>query len=305
MFPILLSIGPIKFSSFGVFLILGILAAIYLIWKLAKTYDIDEEKVFDLAILTFFGGVIGARLYFVGWNLDAFDPGKVILINKYPGLSLWGGILGGAIVLRFFVKRFKFNFWQVADFAAVGFLAGLILGNIGCFLGGCSYGTVSNLPIATSVIGVVGKRLPIAVIEGLMLLTFFPYLWKQALRFHFPGQILSLVLILIGSVKLITGIYRADIKQVEYFFPFILLVLGIALYYKKSKRHVLADLRFVSSIFTSGKTRDVMLGTLRKSCYNAKVNWKIRLDNLTAGFVSLPKILKRRFNVKSTPKNFR
>lgn len=306
MYPILLSLGPIKISSFGVFLVLGILAAVYFIWKLAKTYDIGEEKILDLAILTFFGGVIGARLYFIAWHFDAFaNFGKILLINRYPGLSFWGGLFGGLLTLYLLTKKFKLNFWQIADFAAIGFLAGLILGDLGCFLGGCFYGVPSNLPFATPIIGVIGRRFPIAIIESLILLAFFSSFWKQSIRFHFFGKIFAFSLMLIGIVKSITQIYRGDIRPWENIFPIILFAFGATVYYLRSKRRLSADLKFVVSIFTTRKNQELVLSSLKKSCYNTKVNWKIRLDKFTTNFSSLPKILKRRFNVKSTPKNFR
>ena len=141
MLPVLFTVGPISVSSFGFFLSIGFLFATFLVWRLARAWQFDEEKTLDLILLAFFGGVIGARILFFILNFTFFsdDLTKVVLITKYPGLNFWGGFLGGLLTLSFFANRFKLNFYQVADLAAVGFLAGLVLGDVGCFFGGCGY----------------------------------------------------------------------------------------------------------------------------------------------------------------------
>ena len=65
MFPVLLSFGNISISSLGVFLAAGFLFAIFLIWRLSRAWDLDEEKVLDLTLLTFLGGLISSRIYFI------------------------------------------------------------------------------------------------------------------------------------------------------------------------------------------------------------------------------------------------
>ena len=108
MFPVLFSIGNFAVSSFGVFLALGFLLAVFLIWRLSRAWDLDEEKVLDLTLLTFLGGLIGARVYFVmeHWDFFAANFTKAILFYKFPGFSFWGGVLGGWLTLFYFSKRF-------------------------------------------------------------------------------------------------------------------------------------------------------------------------------------------------------
>jgi phosphatidylglycerol---prolipoprotein diacylglyceryl transferase len=126
MLPVLLALGPITVSSFGFFLALAFLWGTFLVWRLARAWDLDGEKTLDLVLLTFFGGVVGARLFFISLNFDFFseDFFRIILITKYPGLSFWGGLLGGWLTLAFMAKRLKQDLWQVADLASVGLLAG-------------------------------------------------------------------------------------------------------------------------------------------------------------------------------------
>src|SRR5438552_13186037 len=113
MFPTLFSIGKFGISSFGVFLAFGFILGVFLIWRLARAWDLDEEKILDLTLLTFFGGLIGARIYFVLSHLSFFglNPLKILLFQKYPGFSFWGAFLGGWLSLFYFAKKFKWDFW--------------------------------------------------------------------------------------------------------------------------------------------------------------------------------------------------
>lgn len=312
MHPVLFSLGPLPISSFGFFLALAFLAASFIVWRLAKLYDLPEEKILDIAILTFFGSLAAARIYFVALHWDLFqDLSKAVLINRYPGLSLYGGILGGILTLWFLVKRAKLNFWQIGDFAAVGFLLALSLGNIGCLLGGCNFGAVSDLPIAISVVGVIGKRLPLSAIESFIFFLVFVHLWKQVIRFHFSGKIVSLFLIVFGLVKLFESFYQDKLRYLpylpglsfEHLFSFMFLALGFWVFYKKSKRSIMVDLRTLRQIIVSAKRRQILLYQLKKSWYNCKIGWRIRINKAVEMFGKLPKVLRRRLNVKPTPKD--
>lgn len=321
MKPIITSIGTVPISSFGLFLLLAVMAALFIVWRLAKVYDLDEEKIFDLTLLSFFGGLLGARLFFVFFNNQYFESfEKIILINRFPGLSFWGGLLGGAITLRVFTLRTRYNFWQIADFAAVGLLIGMVIGNIGCFLGGCGYGIPSNSSISAPVVGLLGKRLPISAIESLILLIIFFKMWGQVIRFHFPGKIISLTLLYIGIEKFITEYFRGDARVITngfwasfgHLFSLILILSGIATFYTQSKRNLAEDLKDILLIFSSGKRRREILLILKKSCYNRWVDLKIRISKMVGvlgSITNLPqiisskvaKVLRKKLNVKSTP----
>lgn len=311
MLPTLISVGSFALSSFGVFLILAFLSAIFICWRLARIYDLDEGKFLDVIILASFGGILGARIYFIATHPEAFggELGKMVLMTRYPGLSFWGGLLGGVLTLSFLVKKLKFNFWQLADFAAVGFLLGLAFGDVGCFLGGCGYGVVSSLPVATAVVGLVGKRLPISLIESLMVFLVFFYLWKQVLKFHFSGKIVSLALILIGIVKFFTEYYRGDSRLLTlglawgHLFSLILVVLGIVIFYIRSKRSIVSDVAFLLTVTVSSKKRKLVLLTFQKTWYNFVINSQVKSRELARGLQTLFMSIKRRLNVKPTPKN--
>lgn len=259
MLPVIFSIGPVAISSFGLFLALSFLYGTFLVWRLARAWDLDAEKVLDLTLLTFFGGLFGSRLYFILQHIDffGFDLIKMVAITKYPGFSFWGAFLGGWLTLYFFVRKFKLDFWQMADIGAIGFLGGMILGNIGCFLGGCSIGIESNFPIAVKMVGVIGKRFPIQVFESLAYIGILYYLWPKAIHFHIPGKIVSLVLIYVGITKFVTEFFKIQTMG-GHFFALILVFLGLGIMHKINKRTMKEELKFISKSLSKVKDKILM-----------------------------------------------
>lgn len=291
MFPVLFSIGNFSVSTFGIFLALSFLYAIFLVWRLARAWELDEERVLDLTLVTFMGGLIGARLYYVVTNPSffgienpafGFDFLKILLIHKYPGFSFWGGLGGGFLTLALFARKVKIDFWQAADFASVGLLGGLIISNIGCLLGGCSVGIQSNLFFAIPVVGLLGKRIPVQLIEALLLFILLKKVWSIAIHFHPRGQIISVSLIFIGIIKILSE----PLKQVkeELYFSIILVILGLTIFYKVTKRNPQQDFKgiilFPARFFSDSHLRREVMSSVKKSWYNQKVSINLNFRNL-------------------------
>lgn len=306
MMPVLFYIGKVPISSLGVFLTLGFLYALFLVWRLARAWDIDEEKILDLLLLTAIFAVIGARVYFVLVNFSFFaeDFTRIIYILKYPGFSFWGAFLGGWLALNYFTKKLRLDFWTVADIASVGFLASMIFGNIGCFMSGCGYGIPYSGICAVDMTGQVGTRFPVQILEAGFMALLLWNIWPKATHFHTPGKILSLVLIYVGIIKLATEMLRANSLNGE-IFAVLLIVLGLMVFYKVERRSLRKDVvnfkHDVKEFFVDAHTRKVVLQNFKRSCYNffakeikeKKVSWQWKINKLL-----------RKINVKPTPKNY-
>lgn len=301
MLPSLVTVGPLTISSFGLFLSFSFLYATFLVWRLARAWDLNEEKVLDLLVLTFLGGFLASRVYFVIVNLEFFslDPVKALLITKYPGLSLWGGLLGGLGILTIFAKRLKLDFLQILDITSVGLIGGLILGSLGCFLGSCDVGIESSF-LGVNQVGFIGKRFPVQLFEALSLILILKHIWYKATHFHRSGQVASISLIFLGMNKLVWENLKSYTGE-GYIFSVLLLVSGIYLYYFVTKRNFLKDLKLlvrnILGIIGNAQVRGDMIGKFKKSWYNQKtaLSWNVK---------DLSRFLKR-INVKLTTKNFK
>lgn len=300
MLPVLLSVNKLSVSSYGLLLALGFIFSVFLIWRLARAWDLDEEKVLDLTLFTFLGGFLGSRIYFVIENLQYFiqNPKSAFLINQMPGFSFWGGLIGGWLTLYFFAKRKKMDFWQTGDIAAVGFLGGLIFSSIGCFLGGCDIGKVNDWFFAVPMAGVIGKRFPVQALEAILLFLVFLNLWSKSTRFHPRGKILGLSLIYIGSIKLLLQSLRES-AGTDLFLSLVLICLGMNIFYKAVNSSLKADLKtaalFTYELITDSLTRKQTLVRLKKLWYNRKASLQWNLQKIKKNL--------RRLNVKVSYKN--
>lgn len=125
MLPIIFSIGPITVYSFGFLLALGFLVGAFIIWRRLKDLGLDEEKIIDLIIL---GTIVG------------------LVFSKIPEFSFFGSLTGFFLVLWWFTKKEKWDFWLIVDELAYGILPFFILVQIGAFLGGSNPGKSTTMP---------------------------------------------------------------------------------------------------------------------------------------------------------------
>lgn len=248
----------------------------------------DEERILDLILITFLGGLIGARLYFALENLNIFSSNflRLILINKYPGFSFWGGFLVGWLTLFFLARARKEDFWLVADIVSVGFLGSLILTDLGCLLSGCDIGIRSNF-LGIKMVGFLGNRFPSQALEALLFVWVLPKVWSEAIHFHPRGKILSLSLIYIGLVKFLTGFLKQS-ASLSQFLSLVLFFLGIVILYKVTKRSLISDLKNLPKVIFT-------VDGLKKYWYNQTTSFSWRIKNI--------KRILRRINVRLSYKN--
>lgn len=303
MYPVLLNLAGLPIATYGVFLGLASILGFFVVWRLTLVYELDREKMLDLSLISLIFGFIFARIFFILQNLQSFnDISKMVLVNLYPGLFLWGGVIGTTLAIYFFSSKFKLNFWQLADFAIVALFLGLSIGGIGCLLGSCHIGAESKLPIAVYMSGVIGKRFPLQIFEFLIFGFSFLYLWRAVLRFHFNGQIVSKGLIFLGIIKLFLGFFQKDLTTIGNFpidilFAIGSILLGVSLNYTLGKRSLKNELKSFYLLIISSNRRKVAISKLMKSCYNLQVDAKLALQRWKKKLLKL-------LHVKPNPSQF-
>ena len=143
------SIGSMDFSIkwYGVLIATGYLLALIFCTKLAKRAKIDVDALYDAIIWGTVGGIIGARAYYVLFNLEYYmaNPSHILNIGE-GGLAIYGGIIGAVIAALIVCKIRKLHPLDCLDLASVGFLMGQGLGRWGNFTNQEAFGTNTNLP---------------------------------------------------------------------------------------------------------------------------------------------------------------
>ncbi len=169
MLPVLLDLKFIKIYTFGVFLVLAFFWGSFLLWKNIRLTSHKEDEMFDGVFLSLIGGLIGGRLVYVLLNFKEFglDIIKFILINGYPGLSLYGSLFGGFGVLGIFLLLKKIKIETIIDYFISPLFLALAFGKLGSFFSGAEVGTKTKFLLSVKYVGFDGFRHLTALYEAL------------------------------------------------------------------------------------------------------------------------------------------
>lgn len=91
----------------------------------------------------------GARILHILTNLPVYqqNPGLMFAFDA-QGLSLYGSIIAVSITGLIISVTTRLPVWKLSDDMVPYITFGLVAARIGCFLNGCSFGKVTNLPWA-------------------------------------------------------------------------------------------------------------------------------------------------------------
>jgi phosphatidylglycerol---prolipoprotein diacylglyceryl transferase len=135
----------------------GALAGAYLAYREAKRRREDPEIVWDLLLWLMLGGIVGARL----WHVFTPSPSSIAagkstafyLANPSSIFALWegglgipGAVIGGAITLYIFARKYNLSFPLWADIIAPALALGQAIGRWGNFFNQELYGAPTDLP---------------------------------------------------------------------------------------------------------------------------------------------------------------
>jgi len=172
MLPVLLDLTFLKIYTFGVFLMLAFFWSTFLLWKNFLLTSHKEEEIFDHLFLGLFGGLFISRLVYVGLHFSEFGYSflKFILINGYPGLSLYGFMFGFLISIYLSMNRSKVKFSETIDYFVPSAFVALAFGKIGAFFSGAEVGAKTNFPLKLKYVGADGMRHLTPLYEGILFL---------------------------------------------------------------------------------------------------------------------------------------
>src|SRR5690242_17828150 len=144
------SLGPLTLHMYGVMLLLGIAACIWLTGRRWVSWGGDWDLIFRVALWGVVAGVIGARLYhdLTSWNQDP-------AIHQHwwgfaavwdGGLGIWGAIPFGVATGAWVVRRSGNSVRLMMDAVAPGLLLAQGIGRWGNYWNQELYGKPTSLP---------------------------------------------------------------------------------------------------------------------------------------------------------------
>lgn len=137
-----LNIGPLSIQLWGLLVALGLLLALLLAIKEAKLRKIHSERFFDLFIIVFIFGLIGARIFYCIEHYEVFlnDPFKIVNILE-GGLNFYGGLFFAGLASFVYAKIRQLSFWRMVDVVVPGLAVAIGIGRIGDYLSGSIIGS--------------------------------------------------------------------------------------------------------------------------------------------------------------------
>ena len=167
-------------------LMLGYAVAIYSVVRWGERQGLQTAPLIDAGLASILGGILGGRVlhviadgYFWDYVHLCTDPSLVswkitqsqctraeglwdaaaklchprerdcLAALKFynGGLAYYGGLIGGTAAALWVLHRDRMPLWKVMDVTFIGVAMGLFFGRIGCFLGGCCYGLITQNPL--------------------------------------------------------------------------------------------------------------------------------------------------------------
>jgi phosphatidylglycerol:prolipoprotein diacylglycerol transferase len=230
---------PLPFAMFGILVAIAALAAaaclrrelrrLHLGGRFGTIAAAPESLVSDFTVVVLIAGIAGARLFHILEHIDLFLADPLSMIFSRSGLSVFGGLIFGALAGLVLLRRWKISTRPFLDAIAPAMMLGYAIGRLGCQISGDGdWGTAANMALKpawlptwlwaqtydNNIYGVVIAApgvYPTPIYETLMALCCFGALW--ALRRHpfQPGWLFSVYLVLAGAERYLVEQIRVNV----------------------------------------------------------------------------------------------
>lgn len=220
--PTLLHIGPFEVRYYGVFIVISLIIAYFLIYYLAKErkLKLSKDDVSEYLVYIMVSAIVMARLFYVfvyNFKFYFYNPLEVFAVWN-GGLSFHGGLLGAVIGCFIFCRKKKINFYEIADITVIPLAMGLFLGRIANFLNSELYGRITSVPWAVKFKGVDGFRHPSQLYEALKNFFIFFALWYLKNKRLPKGALFLIFVCLYSFLRFFIEFFRAPDAQIGFIY---------------------------------------------------------------------------------------
>jgi len=145
-------IGPLTIRWYGVLIAFAMALGLWLAYREARARGEDPEELLKTAEFALIGGLVGARLYYVLFNLDYYlaTPFKIIAVWE-GGLAIHGGLIGGLLAGGGYAWARGLPVARYLDIVAPSLALGQAIGRWGNFFNEEAFGRPTELPWKLSI----------------------------------------------------------------------------------------------------------------------------------------------------------
>lgn len=215
--PVIVHLGPLAISWYGLFVALAIAAGLWLAFREAQRKGLPLDQIESLAFWVFAGGIVGARALHVidRWDLYAAQPHMIVAIWN-GGLAIMGAVLGGTLAGVVVAWRRGLPVRRIADAAAPGVILGQAIGRFACLFTGDALGrATTGFGVSYLDPGAMAPQLgvayePVFLYEMAWDLAVLALLWVLRLRARSDGQLFGVYLALYALGKFALTFLRTE-----------------------------------------------------------------------------------------------
>ena len=139
-----IDLGFIEIYWYSLTMLFGVIFGCLYGYLEVKRLKIDKEYFFNMIFYTILFAFLGARIYYVLFNLDYYLNNLLeIPAVWHGGLAIHGGIIGGALTIIIYSIKHKKKFNEIVrylDISSIGILIGQIIGRWGNFFNSEAHG---------------------------------------------------------------------------------------------------------------------------------------------------------------------
>ncbi len=131
---------------YGIVVALAFAVGILVSGRVAPKHGIRSDDFYDMMIRVIPLSILGARLYFVLFQLDYYlaYPKEIIAVWE-GGLAIYGGIIAGVLTAWVFCRRKGITFPAMLDVMSFGVLIGQAIGRWGNFFNREAFGAETEI----------------------------------------------------------------------------------------------------------------------------------------------------------------
>lgn len=213
------SIGSLAIRWYGILIAAGLLLALYYAFRSCKAFNVRDDDLTDIVIISLIAGIVGARLYYVifydaqgGANPYFQNPLSILQIWN-GGLGIYGGIIGAFLAAFLVCRKKKISVGAVFDLAAPGFLIGQAIGRWGNFFNREAYGAATNAfwrMTGVDPYNMSTGYTPTFFFESVWCIIGFVILFNYAKRRRFNGEVFLMYLMWYGFGRFFIEGLRTD-----------------------------------------------------------------------------------------------
>ena len=217
-----LSLGFIQIRLYSICILIGILIAYLIIKKEALKKGLNEEEYNNIIFYGLIIGILGARIYYIIFNLSYYLKYPIEIIKVWHGgLAIHGGLIATLIFLMIYTKKKKINLLLLLDTIVVGLIIAQAIGRWGNFFNKEAYGRLvslnflKNMHFPSFIIKEMyingGYREPTFLYESCLSIIGFIILIiiRKTKKIH-TGFLTGTYLIWYGTARLIIESFRSD-----------------------------------------------------------------------------------------------